>query len=142
MHALVRFHAYNKLLLMCYSQAKMRELCRIVPNGDGKQIAAVWERYAKSFREAFHKSPKHTSPINVLTHALGYFKKGLSVREKRHFLEILDAYRDCQTPLSSAVSALRSWLVRFEAEYLCRQTFFNPFPDELLGLDNSSRGRV
>jgi len=142
MSALVRFHAENKLLLMAYNQTKMRELGRIVANADGKRIGAVLELYEKSFRTALHNPPRRASPINVLMHGLGYFKKELSAREKRHFLEMLEAYRQGRTPLSSAVSVLRSWVMRFQAEYLYRQTFFGPFPEELMALDDSGRGRT
>jgi uncharacterized protein YbgA (DUF1722 family)/uncharacterized protein YbbK (DUF523 family) len=142
MQSLVRFHAANKLLLMAYSQTKMRELGRIVANSDRKRIGTVLELYGKCFREAFHKSPRHASPINVLMHTLGYFKKELSTREKRHFLEMLEAYRHGRIPLSSAVSILRSWVMRFETEYLFGQTFFTPFPEDLMALDDSRRGRA
>jgi uncharacterized protein YbgA (DUF1722 family)/uncharacterized protein YbbK (DUF523 family) len=141
MHDLVHFHATNKLLLMAYSQTKLRELGRIVANADRKSIGVVFELYGKSFRDAFHKPPRHASPINVLTHTLGYFKKELSAREKRHFLEVLEAYRHGRTLLSSAVSILRSWIMRFESEYLSEQTFFNPFPEVLMAMDDSGRGR-
>jgi len=117
-------------------------LGRIVANADGKKMEAVFEKYEQAFREAFHKPPRHASPINVLMHALGYFKKELSAREKRHFLEMLEAYRQGRTPLSSAVSVLRSWVMRFETNYLYGQTFFNPFPQELMALDDSGRGRA
>ena len=93
MHSLVRFHAASKLLLMSYSQTKLGELGRIVANADRKRIGAVLELYGKYFRDAFHKPLRHASPINVLMHTLGYFKKELSAREKRHFLEVLEAYR-------------------------------------------------
>lgn len=142
MHDLVRFHASDKLLLMAYSQTKLRELGRIVANADGKRIGAVLELYGKCFREAFRKPPRHASPINVLMHTLGYFKKELSAGEKRHFLEMLEAYRHGRTPLSSAVSILRSWIIRFESEYLREQTLFMPFPEDLMALDDSGRGRV
>jgi uncharacterized protein YbgA (DUF1722 family)/uncharacterized protein YbbK (DUF523 family) len=142
MHDLVRFHAAYKLLLMTYGQTKLREMGRIVANAEGKRMGAVLEPYGKCFREAFHKPPRHASPINVLMHTLGYFKKKLSAREKRHFLEVLEAYRHGRTPLSSAVSILRSWVMRFESEYLREQTFFNPFPEELMALDDSGRGRA
>jgi uncharacterized protein YbgA (DUF1722 family)/uncharacterized protein YbbK (DUF523 family) len=142
MHALVRFHAENKLLLMAYSQTKMRELGRLVANSDGKRIGPILELYGQGFREAFRKPPRHASPINVLTHCLGYFKKDLSAPEKRHFLATLEAYRHGRTPLSSAVSILRSWVMRFESEYLYGQTFFNPFPEDLMALDDSGTGRT
>jgi len=141
-HDLVRFHASNKLLLMAYSQTKLRELGRIVANAKGKRMGAVLELYGKSFRQAFHKPPRHSSPINVLMHSLGYFKKDLSAREKRHFLDVLGAYRYGRTPLSSAVSILRSWVMRFESEYLGEQTLFMPFPEELMALDDSGKGRA
>ena len=73
---------------------------------------------------------------------MGYFKTQLSPREKKHFLDVLETYREGKTPLSSAVSILRSWIVRFETKYLSEQTFFQPFPAGLMALDNSGRGRV
>jgi uncharacterized protein YbgA (DUF1722 family)/uncharacterized protein YbbK (DUF523 family) len=138
---LVRFHSENKFLLMAYSQTKMRELGRIVANADGERMGAVLDQYEKLFRTALHKPPRHASPVNVLMHSLGYFKKELSAREKRHFLEMLEAYRHNRTPLSSAVSILQSWVMRFETEYLYGQTFFRPFPEELMALDDSGGGR-
>ncbi|MBZ5662149.1 MAG: YbgA family protein [Acidobacteriia bacterium] len=83
-----------------------RELGRIVANGDGKRIVYVLDLYGKSFRGAFHKPPRHASPINVPMHALGYFKKELSAREKRHFLSVCETYRRGKTPLSSAPGIL------------------------------------
>ena len=81
MSELVRFHAANKLLLMAYNQTKMRELGRIVANGERKRANAVIESYGEQFRIALKKAPRHASPINALMHALGYFKKELSTRE-------------------------------------------------------------
>ena len=141
MRDLVSFHASNKLLLMAYSQTRMRDLGRIVANADGKPIGDLLAVYGESFRKAFHKVPRPASPINVLMHTLGYFKKELSAREKRHFLEMLEEYRLGRTPLCSAVGILRSWVIRFETEYLRDQTFFKPFPEDLMALEDSSKRR-
>jgi len=141
MKALVKFQAANKLLLMAYNQTKMRELGRIVANANRKKIGSVLELYGKGFREALRKPPRHVSPINVLMHVMGYFKTELSGRERHHFLGVLEAYREGRTPLSSAVSILRSWIMRFDSEYLRDQSFFDPFPKELMALDDSGVGR-
>jgi len=141
-HHLVDFHAADKLLLMAYNQTKLRELGRIVANHGGKQTSEVLVLYRQSFREAFRKPPRHASPVNVLLHALGYFKKELSSREKRHFLNVLEAYRLGTVPVSSPVSIIRSWIVRFEIDYLQEQTFFDPFPEELIAGDHASRERA
>jgi uncharacterized protein YbgA (DUF1722 family)/uncharacterized protein YbbK (DUF523 family) len=141
-HELVRFHAANKLLLMAYNQRKMRELGRIVANGDRLPAAIILQRYRECFAVALSKAPRHVSPVNALMHAFGYFKKELSPREKRHFLDVLDTYRLGTAPLSSAVSIIRSWIVRFETDYLQEQSFLDPFPEELMAADRSSRDRA
>jgi len=141
MHDLVRFQSANKLLFMAYNQTKTRELGRIVANAERKPIGAILKLYEASLRQAFHKPPRLASPINVLLHALGYFKRELTAREKRYFLGVLETYRDGRAPLSSAVGILRSWVIRFENEYLREQTFFQPFPEELMGMDDSGKGR-
>src|ERR1700689_1566584 len=84
----------------------------------------------------------YRSRINVLMYTLGYFKKRLSTSEKLHFLEILESYRRGRTPLCSAASILRSWVIRFKSKYLREQTFFNPFPGELMALDDSGASRT
>jgi uncharacterized protein YbgA (DUF1722 family) len=116
-------------------------LGRIVANADRKPKDIVINRYGQHFRLALQRPPRHASPINVLTHALGHFKKELSPREKKHFLDILEAYRNKTEPLSSAVSILRSWIIRFQSEYLNEQTLFHPFPENLMALDDSGKGR-
>jgi uncharacterized protein YbgA (DUF1722 family) len=44
--------------------------------------------------------------------------------------------------VSSPVSIIRSWIVRFEIDYLQEQTFFDPFPEELIAGDHASRERA
>jgi len=136
---LVQFHAANKLLLMAWNQTKMRELGRIVANRNGISLSETLELYGERFLEAFRNRPRHSSPINVLEHALGYFKKELTAREKKHFLQLLDAYRAGKVPLDGAVILLKSWVLRFENEYLLEQTFFDRFPQDLMNLEDSGK---
>ena len=70
-------------------------------------------------------------------HVMGYFKKSLSSEEKKHFLDMLELYREKKIPISSVNNILLSWIHRFENEYLMNQSFFNPFPIELIDKDNS-----
>ena len=65
-------------------------------------------------------------------HVIGYFKKLISAKEKKHFLETLELYRNKKTPASAVNSILYSWIFRFENKYLMKQSFFNPFPYELI----------
>ena len=141
MKDLVQFHAENKHLLMAYNQKELRVLGRIVANLDKRPLGDVFANYESYLHLAFAKAPRFTSNINVLMHGLGYFSKELSSREKSYFLDTLEQYRLGKVPLSVPLGVLRSWNVRFENEYLAQQTFFEPFPVELMEITDSGKGR-
>jgi uncharacterized protein YbgA (DUF1722 family)/uncharacterized protein YbbK (DUF523 family) len=138
---LVNFHTDNKLFLMAYSQKELRLLGKIVANHDKKPIKDVVADYGHHFKQAIAKTSRNTSNINVIMHALGYFSEDLIKNEKRHFLGILDKYRQGAVPLSSPLSIIQSWISRFDQKYLARQTFFEPYPEELCEITDSGKGR-
>jgi uncharacterized protein YbgA (DUF1722 family)/uncharacterized protein YbbK (DUF523 family) len=141
MKNLVAFQAANKLLLMAYNQKEMRILGRIVANHEKKEIGKMFNEYGRHFRLALSVKPRHQSHINVLMHALGYFSDKLTKSEKRHFLGLLEKYRDGKTPLSVPISLTQSWIARFDETYLAEQTFFEPYPEALVEITDSGKGR-
>lgn len=138
---LVNFHTRNKLLLMAYNQKELRELGKIVANQEKKTLEYVIDRYQEHLFHALSRAPSYSSAINILMHAMGYFKKGLSSREKAFFLDSLQKYRLEKIPLSTATSILGSWVIRFNEEYLMSQTFFKPYPEELVEIADSGKDR-
>ena len=141
MRALVQFHSERKLLLMAYSQKELKLLGRIVANHDKKPVDEVLKEYEQHLFNAFSRTSKYTSNINVLMHALGYFSKDLSPQEKAFFLDALEKYREGRIPLSVCIHLLRSWAIRFEQGYLMQQTFLEPYPEELMEIADSGKGR-
>jgi uncharacterized protein YbgA (DUF1722 family)/uncharacterized protein YbbK (DUF523 family) len=138
---LVRFHAVNKGLLMAYHQSEMRLMGRIVANhehlGDGEVYAAYGEHLAR----ALARPPRFTSIINVLMHALGYVSDRLSSGEKAFFLDALEKYRAGKVPLSAATTLVKAWAIRFEVPALLEQTYLEPYPEALLEITDSGKGR-
>lgn len=141
MRKLVAFHARHKLLLMGVNQTKMRALGRIVANPDKRPVDEVFPSYAELLRDALATMPRFASHVNVLMHALGYFKKGLAAKEKAHFLDTLALYQEGKVPLSAATAILRSWIARFDEAYLAGQSYFEPFPLDLVEITDSGKGR-
>jgi uncharacterized protein YbgA (DUF1722 family)/uncharacterized protein YbbK (DUF523 family) len=138
---LVSFQADNKLLFMAYNQTELRKLGRIVANPGKEPIGGVFAEYEVHLKKALSKPSRFTSDINVLMHALGYFSDELSHQEKAFFLDTLEKYRNEKVPLSAALSVLRSWIARFEEQYLERQRYFEPYPVELVEITDSGKGR-
>ncbi len=138
---LVDFHTRYKLVLMAQSQAKLRELGRIVANQDRLPWHKVIGKYVEVFRKAMLRSPRRPAVINVLQHAFGHVSAYLTPRERRYFLELLEGYRAGRIPYRAPLEVLRTWVLRFDESYLAEQAFFNPFPDSLLlPLDSGKEG--
>lgn len=138
---LVRFHSVNKFLLMAYNQKEMRALGRIVANPEKRPFALLIEEYEQHFQSALARAPRYTSVTNVLQHASGYFSDQLKPRERAFFQSSLERYRNGRTPVSAVTSILKAWIVRFDQDYLAPQTFFDPFPEALLSVSDSGKGR-
>lgn len=142
MGALVGFHSANKLLLMAYNQERMRALGRIVANPRGHSADQLLAEYRRQLDLALARPPKYTASINMLMHAAGYFKKQLSRQEKAHFLDTLELYRQGRVLLSTLQALLYSWALRYEQPYLLGQTFFQPYPQGLIDLSDTGKGRL
>ena len=141
MRDLVDYHSRNKLLLMAYHQTAMRALGRVVANPERKPVADAFAAYEADLRGALAKPPRFTSNINVLMHALGYFSDEISPAERKHFLDALERYRAGKIPLSATIAVVTAWLARFDEPYLKQQTFFEPYPEELVEITDSGKGR-
>jgi uncharacterized protein YbgA (DUF1722 family) len=63
---------------------------------------------------------------------MGYFKNEISSGEKSFFLDSIEKYRNGIYPLFVCLNILKSWIIRFNNEYLGEQTFFEPYPEELI----------
>jgi uncharacterized protein YbgA (DUF1722 family)/uncharacterized protein YbbK (DUF523 family) len=141
MKHLVQFQAENKFLLMAYNQKEFRILGRVVANHEKKPPVQVFKDYETHLFNALAKTPRYNSYINVLMHAMGHFRDKLNKGEKAFFLDLMEKYRSGKAPLKSDLDVLMSWGIRFGENYLLDQTFFNPYPDELMDISDSGKGR-
>ncbi len=132
---LLRFHTENKYLLMAYSQAELRKMGAIVANKEKKSFNELISDYEGHLYSAFTKPPRYTSSINVLMRAFGHFSENISKGEKTLFFDWIQKHMERKISLCPAINTIRSWIVRFDDQYLLHQTFFEPYPEDLLEVD-------
>jgi uncharacterized protein YbgA (DUF1722 family)/uncharacterized protein YbbK (DUF523 family) len=132
---LLKFHTENKFLLMGYSQKELRILGNVLANQDKQPLDNVFSDYEHHLFLAFSKAPRYTSEINVLDHAFGYISQDLSTQEKKFYAGLIEKFRKGQISLSVPINLVRSWVIRFKQPYLLPQTFFQPYPDDLLEVE-------
>lgn len=139
---LQQFHAKNKYLFMAYHPRVSKLMGRIVANHDHLPMQEVLKNYEQELHRLLESPAKAKAHINVCQHIAGYFKKSLSKKEKEEFRTLLDQYAHEQVPLSAVISVLRSWVARFEESYLEHQTYFQPYPKDLIEISDSGKGRA
>ncbi|MBN2154838.1 MAG: DUF1722 domain-containing protein [Candidatus Lokiarchaeota archaeon] len=131
---LIDYHSRHKFQLMAYDQNLMRLMGRLVANQDKQSIEEIYADYEILLLKTLSNMPRYTQNINVLYHALGYFKEKIGSEEKQFFIEEIEAFRHGVFPLSVCLHIIRNWIIRFEEEYLHSQTYFRPYPDILVNL--------
>ncbi|KGX93828.1 hypothetical protein N781_01110 [Pontibacillus halophilus JSM 076056 = DSM 19796] len=142
MKNLVNFQAENKYLFMAYNQTAQKEMGRIVANHDHASVEEVYEAYEEKLHWMFRRAPSRRSNINVCQHIVGYFKYDLTTSEKEFFQSELVKYEEERIPLSALLSILQSWVVRFNDSYLEQQSYFQPYPEDLIEISDSGKGRA
>ncbi|MBW3004889.1 DUF523 and DUF1722 domain-containing protein [Candidatus Woesearchaeota archaeon] len=137
---LLDFHTRNKFLLMACNQKELKILGQILAN-QGKNFRITADEYEEHLKLALSKIPRYTANTNVLLHAYNHFSKKLKVKEKKYFHHLIKEYRDAKIPLSAILVLLQDWIMRFEDEYLAKQTFLQPYPEDLIDITDSGKGR-
>jgi uncharacterized protein YbgA (DUF1722 family)/uncharacterized protein YbbK (DUF523 family) len=128
---LVDFHTRNKLLVLSHSQALYRQMGPIVARGKSLEIDELFDTYEKILLKALGLQTTVKKNINVLQHAMGYFKKNLTPAEKQELLSIFDQYRSGYVPLIVPITLIKHYVVKYDSPWLKQQTYLNPHPFEL-----------
>ncbi len=129
---IIAFHSANKLLFMARNQTELRKAGKLLANLKTASLPAIFAEYRRLVLKIIFSQPRKTANINVLEHIAGYFKNELSAAEKRYFQMLLDGYRKGNVSLQSLKILLASWVERYQSGYLQNQTYFQPYPRQLI----------
>ncbi|GGB80422.1 hypothetical protein GCM10011352_02660 [Marinobacterium zhoushanense] len=134
-HNLIQFHSRQKYLLMAHHYQGYRELGRYLAEAHQLPLQQAMQQYIQNFMQHMAHRASRKTHTNVLMHLLGYMKKSLDPDCKQELLEGIEQYRLGQVPLVVPLALLKHYLKRYGSEYVCEQTYLNPYPHEL-GLRN------
>jgi len=129
---LARFHTENEYLLHAHSRRLQKEMGVIVANQEGLPPGLLFERYGVLLGRALARPPSYRTNIDVLFHAMGHFRDRISTGERDFFLRSLERYRDGRASVCAPKNIIALWIERFDEENLRNQTFFAPFPEDLI----------
>ena len=139
---LIEFHSKNKYLYMMYNQTIMKKMGILLASLSERTLEETINLYFDMLKKLFIRKPNKRSVINVHMHALGFFSKNLNSKEKAYFLSTLEKLQSQIISVSAVNTILESWMARYDQPYLSKQTFFHPFPSQLITSSDSGKGRI
>jgi uncharacterized protein YbgA (DUF1722 family)/uncharacterized protein YbbK (DUF523 family) len=129
--ALVEFHSRHKLLFMSHSVELARKMGKLVAQAGLLPAGELFDQYQQLLMKAVRLTATPAKHVNVLQHALGYFKHQLCADEKQEMLELFDQYRRGVLPLSVPIALLNHYVRKYKPAYLDEQVYLHPHPVEL-----------
>jgi len=134
MKSLISFHQTHKYMLMSYGQLALKELGRLVANGEGKSIEDLSQEYLHKFAKISQKPASRSKHVNVLFHLIGYFTHHLDDFDRQEMVDDVEKYRKGFRPLVMPISRIRHYAKKYNVEYLQNQAYLD-YPEELCVLN-------
>lgn len=128
---LIDFHSRYKYTLMAHNPQSYTDLGRLLADAGKQDPEALGETYFEGLMHSLERKASRKSNTNVLRHLQGYLKNDLSAREKEKLGEVIEQYRNGIIPLIVPVTLLRSYFHTYPNDYIAKQSYLQPYPDDL-----------
>jgi uncharacterized protein YbgA (DUF1722 family)/uncharacterized protein YbbK (DUF523 family) len=128
---LVDFHTKHKLLILAHSPRHYQMMGKLVAGQKSISLPELNRQYQVLLLESLELKTTPKKNTNVLQHMMGYFKKELSVGEKKKLLEVIDHYQKGYLPLVLPLNLFNRYVRQYDQPYLMEQVYLNPHPLEL-----------
>ncbi len=130
--ALRTFHDKNRDLLRLYSRKHERLLDQLISEPSAPTATTLINTYEQLFTAAFKKRPRRGSARPMLLAALAHYSPNLWKKDKRDFEKALELYSEGQWELGDIIKTVQIWAVRYDKTFTRQQTFWQPYPRQLL----------
>lgn len=134
-HSLAQFHARHKLIIMSHNQNAVRELGKMLAEGDS-DIHRLAANYLTNLMACLKVRATRGNHVNVLQHIQGYLKRNLGADDKAELAEIIEKYRVAELPLIVPITLLRHHFRKSPDAYVDHSFYMHPYPAEMCLLNN------
>ncbi|MDG1752341.1 MAG: DUF523 and DUF1722 domain-containing protein [Thalassotalea sp.] len=129
-HKLTTFHSQYKYTVMSHDLIAYKKLGRLLARAD-MPLEEMASEYILGLMTALKIKATRKKHANTLAHIQGYFSKHLKSNERQELCEQIDAYRNGLIPLFAPLTLIKHYLLRYPKDYLAKQAYLSPYPDEL-----------
>ena len=128
---LVDFHTRHKMLIRAHDLRGYRELGHLLGHATQSSVNETFTKYGALLFKSLTLKATPNKNSDVLTHAVGFFKKYIGAEDKQELLTMISDYKSGKIPLLMPVTLLNHYARKYGKPYLTQQYFLNPSPTEL-----------
>ena len=129
--AIQKLHEAYKFVILAHDASALRQLGRLAANSQKLNPSDVKHRYRKIFLKALATPSSVKKRTNAIQHIYGFVKDKVNSKEKKKILKSIDQYRKGELPYVAMVTLLHHVIEINEVQYIEKQKFFSPYPEDL-----------
>ena len=130
---MMEHHSKHKILLRMHNNKVKKELGNLLSQPASKvDLESMKTQYIEKFMQAIDKPANRGSHYMALQNVLREINKSVSKSQRQYLQEILNKYKDSKVGWEVPVGIIKMYLLELELPYLDKQSYLNPYPEELL----------
>ena len=133
------FHKKNLLLLKSYNNDLLDELNDTLNKKISKD--EVFSDYKEKVLYTVSNGMNKDNKISIIKDLFERYKPMLNSEEIEMFNNLIDSYENQKIPFSTLGVVIKMYATRFKDKDILNQTFFYPYPENLINITDSGKGR-
>lgn len=136
---IIDFHEKNLLLLESYSKDLLDEINEVL--NENKSSEELESSYKEKILFAFSKQRNKDNKLSVIKSLFERYSCMLNIDEIKMFNDLILSYENQKIPFSTLEAIIKMYATRFNDKNTLNQTFFYPYPKNLINITDSGKGR-
>lgn len=135
---IIEFHKNNLLLLKSYDEESTNEVRDIL---NENRMEDQVHQYKEKVLNIVSNQRKKENKLSIIIKVLEKYKNMLNEEEINMFNGLIESYENQRIPFSTLEVVIKMYATRFKDKDILNQTFFYPYPENLINITDSGKGR-
>ena len=135
---IIEFHKNNLLLLKSYDEESTTEVSDIL---NENRMEDQVHQYKEKVLNIVSNQRKKENKLSIIIKVFEKYKNMLNEEEINMFNGLIESYENQRIPFSTLEVVIKMYATRFKDKDILNQTFFYPYPENLINITDSGKGR-
>ena len=135
---IIEFHKNNLLLLKSYDEESTNEVSDIL---NENRMEDQVHQYKEKVLNIVSNQRKKENKLSIIIKVFEKYKNMLNEEEINMFNGLIESYENQRITFSTLEVVIKMYATRFKDKDILNQTFFYPYPENLINITDSGKGR-